>query len=286
MDDPRIRFSPLVRQGLKFRQRLEEWKGRAAPSPFEWYRYDSFANLFYLQRLLRATGLSLREMAGERAVLDVGAADGALSFFLESLGHQVHAVDCAASNMNRMEGIRLLARRLESKVRIEDLDLDARFEFPGKYGLALCLGTLYHLKNPFYVLEELAKAARFAFVSTRVCRWSPDRKTYLGDIPAAYLVDADECNADATNYWDLFAAGFGAAGEARGVGSLRVGAVGGGRVGSGSRGSRRARVSAGKEPDVRRLKKPQLAAHPKPKTAVELLHRRLVRLTERAPLLD
>ncbi len=201
MDDPRIRFSPLVRQGLKFRQRLEEWKGRAAPSPFEWYRYDSFANLFYLQRLLRATGLSLREMAGERAVLDVGAADGALSFFLESLGHQVHAVDCAASNMNRMEGIRLLARRLESKVRIEDLDLDARFEFPGKYGLALCLGTLYHLKNPFYVLEELAKAARFAFVSTRVCRWSPDRKTYLGDIPAAYLVDADECNADATNYW-------------------------------------------------------------------------------------
>jgi hypothetical protein len=103
--------------------------------------------------------------------------------------------------MNRMQGLRSLAQSLGSQVHIQDVDLDGRFEVTRRYGAALFLGTLYHLKNPFYALETLARHARFCFLSTRVARWSPERDVRLEQLPVAYLLEADECNADATNYW-------------------------------------------------------------------------------------
>ena len=201
------RFSGLVRKGLRFRTRFEDAKRALEPAGFAWYPYDCFVNLFYLHRLLRSASLSLEQMAGGQPVLDVGAADGALSFFLESLGHTVHAVDYSGSNMNRMEGLRSLARRFESRITIQDADLDGRFEIPGSYGLALFLGTLYHLKNPFYALETVARHAQYAFVSTRVARVSPDRSVRLDGMPVAYLLREGECNADSTNYFIFSPAG-------------------------------------------------------------------------------
>lgn len=198
---PLSRFSPLVRKGLAFRKEFESARRAVEPVAFDWYRYDSLPNLFYVQHLLKSSGRSLEELAGQAPVLDVGAADGALSFFLERLGHRVHAVDYAGCNMNRMQGIRTLARHLGSHIEIHNLDLDARFELPAQYGLAFFLGTLYHLKNPFYALEKTAAHARFCFLSTRVARLSPDRKTGIGRLPVAYLVDPAECNGDSTNYF-------------------------------------------------------------------------------------
>jgi tRNA (mo5U34)-methyltransferase len=199
--DTFVRFSGLVRKGLRFRRKFEQAKTLAGAHDFDWYPYDCFANLFYVQHLLHDAGLSLAEIIGGEPVLDIGAADGALSFFLESLGYRVEAWDNSGTNMNRMQGLRSLARSLGSQVHIQDVDLDGRFEVTRRYGAALFLGTLYHLKNPFYALETLARHARFCFLSTRVARWSPDREVRLEHLPVAYLLDADECNADATNYW-------------------------------------------------------------------------------------
>lgn len=199
--DKFVRFSGLVRKGLRFRRKFEQAKERIAGRDFDWYPYDCFANLFYLQHLLHDAGLTLGEVIGSEPVLDIGAADGALSFFFESLGYRVEAWDHSGTNMNRLQGLRALANAFESEVRIEDVDLDDRFEIAGQYGAALFLGTLYHLKNPFYVLETLAKHARFCFLSTRVARWSPGGQARLDNMPVAYLLDAEECNADATNYW-------------------------------------------------------------------------------------
>ena len=50
--EPFVRFSPLVRQGLKFRKQFEAAKPAIAGPPSPWYPYDSFANLFYLQILM------------------------------------------------------------------------------------------------------------------------------------------------------------------------------------------------------------------------------------------
>jgi tRNA (mo5U34)-methyltransferase len=199
--DRLVRFSSLVRRGLRFRRAFEDAKRKAEPQQFDWYPYDCFANLFYMQHLLQRAKLTLDEVAGGAPLLDVGAADGALSFFLESLGYQVHACDHAGTNINRMQGLKTLAAALGSRIEIHDIDLDGRFELHGQYGLAVFLGTLYHLKNPFYVLETLASHARFCLLSTRVARQSPDASVRFENIPVAYLLDPQECNADATNYW-------------------------------------------------------------------------------------
>ncbi len=126
-----IRFSGLVRKGLKFRTRFEAIKQSLPAQPFSWYPYDCFANLFFVQKLLNDAGLALHDVTGGKPVLDLGAADGALSFFLESLGKQVHASDHAGTNMNRMQGIRTLASALASRIQIHDVDIDARFNLPG-----------------------------------------------------------------------------------------------------------------------------------------------------------
>jgi tRNA (mo5U34)-methyltransferase len=205
--DPLIRFSRLVRLGLSFRRRFEDAK-RAVPSPgVAWYPYDCFPNLFYVQKLMRQTGLSLESMAGGGTVLDIGAADGALSFFFESLGFDVESWDHAGTNMNRMEGLRALAGVLNSKITIRDVNLDRGFECHRQYGMCLFLGTLYHLKNPFHALETLAQHCSFCFLSTRIARLSPGRDVSLEDIPVAYLLDPGECNADSTNYWIFSPAG-------------------------------------------------------------------------------
>ena len=202
-----IRFSGLVRKGLKFREKFEKTKRLLQPQAFSWYAYDCFANLFFVQRLLNDAGLLLEDVIGPKLVLDLGAADGALSFFLESLGHQVHACDYSGTNINRMRGIRTIASDLTSTIEIHDIDIDGRFNLPSEYGMAMFLGTLYHVKNPFYVLEVLSQHARFCFLSTRVARLSADKAVRLDGMPVAYLLELDQCNSDVTNYWIFSPAG-------------------------------------------------------------------------------
>jgi tRNA (mo5U34)-methyltransferase len=197
---PPVRFSSLVRRGLRFRTRFESIK-KSAPVDFAWYPYDSFANLFAMERLRRDAALTLDQMTGERALLDLGAADGALAFLFESLGLAVDACDWAGANINRMEGVRRMAAALGSRVEIEDVNLDAGWTPRRDYGLVLFLGALYHLKNPFGVLEALARRARYCFLSTRVAEWSPDHQVELARVPAAYLLAPGELNGDTTNYW-------------------------------------------------------------------------------------
>jgi tRNA (mo5U34)-methyltransferase len=225
--DPLLRFSGLVRHGLRFRRRFELIKRHVAPAGFAWYPYDSFANLFFLERLRRQAGLDLDKMVGTRPMLDLGTADGALAFLFESLGYTVHGCDHAPTNINHMEGARRVAAALGSQVAIQDVDLDGCWTPDREYGLALFLGTLYHLKNPFAVLERLSAQARYCFLSTRVAGWSPDRTVELGRVPAAYLLAPEECNGDTTNYWVFSPPGLVRLAERSGwsvLASLRTGA--------------------------------------------------------------
>jgi len=207
MVTPQIRFSPLVRKALRFRSRFEEAKRAENASGLPWYPYDSFASLFYLQRLLGAAGLSLDHAAAGRTILDLGAGDGALAFFFESLGYRVRAVDFSGTNINRMQGIRALARHFASGIEIQDLDLDRCPEFGEKFGLTLLLGALYHLKNPFGVLENVAAHSGYCFLSTRVARMDPEHRVRLDGLPVAYLLGEGQCNSDSTNYWVFSPAG-------------------------------------------------------------------------------
>ena len=104
--------------------------------------------------------------------------------------------------------MKLLARELSSPAGVHDLNLDGQFTLPHPdYGLALFLGILYHLKNPFYVLETLAAYADWCILSTRIAQVTPSKRTRIEEEPVAYLLAPRESNNDPTNYWIFSFAG-------------------------------------------------------------------------------
>lgn len=148
------------------------------------------------------------DLIGNEPVADFGCGDGDLAFFLETLGCQVHAFDYAPTNANHMKGICRLAEALGSSVRIHNVNVDAGFSLPaGRFGAVFAFGLLYHLKNPFGVLQSLARQSRHLFLSTRIARFAPDLSTRLQHIPVAYLLGDREANDDWTNYWIFSEAG-------------------------------------------------------------------------------
>lgn len=192
----------LVQRGDDFANWLRSVKADLSPTDFEWYRYDSFGNLNHLDALLSGKYRDIVALAGDDPVLDFGCADGDFAFFLESLGLRVLAFDHHRTNHNGMLGVRALKQRLNSGVEIHEVDLDSGFELPaGQYGLAVVLGILYHLKNPFYVLETIARQSRYCLLSTRITRYLPDRKTDVSRSPVAYLLSETELNDDDSNFW-------------------------------------------------------------------------------------
>ena len=189
---------------LALSKEQELWKTKLAhrPKPF-WYPYATLRNLPVLERLVAGVGLDLLELCiGAYArVADVGAADGDLAFFLEELGFSIDVVDNECTNFNKLEGARILRKALNSSVTIHSIDLDSRSQlFTQSYDAVFLLGALYHLKNPFYILERLAQVTRCCFLSTRIARQTADGVS-LSKYPVAYLLGPEECNNDSTNFW-------------------------------------------------------------------------------------
>ena len=158
----------------RFKKKLDALKTSLGPQEFEWYPYDSFGYMSRLDELLKGRLAVMRTLAGYEPVLDAGCGDGALSFFMESLGCRVDAIDNPPTNHSGMQGVRRLKEALGSNVEIHQMDIDSQFTLPKeRYGLTLLLGILYHLKNPFYVLETLAQHTHYCLLGTRVARVTP-----------------------------------------------------------------------------------------------------------------
>jgi tRNA (mo5U34)-methyltransferase len=195
----------------RFHDHLQSIKNRTALEGAEWYPWRSLSSMQILDRELGVGLDALKKMIGGSSmnapVLDLGCGDGDVAFFLESLGSheravRVDAVDHASTNYNRMAGVRMLKRELGSNIGIHAMDVDSRPNLPGaNYGLAIMLGVLYHLKNPYLALETLARSSRHLYMSTRIASLTPDRKLNFGARPMAYLVDDRELNNDPTNFW-------------------------------------------------------------------------------------
>jgi tRNA (mo5U34)-methyltransferase len=196
------RTSPLRELVLTKEQALWKTKLACRPKPF-WYPYATLQNIFVLERLLAGVGLDLLELCRGKygRVADIGAADGDIAFFLEDLGFSVDVVDNEFTNFNKLDGARILKEALNSSVTIRSIDLDSRSQlFAERYDAVFLLGILYHLKNPFSILERLAHATRYCFLSTRIARQTADGSP-LSKYPLAYLLEPDECNNDTTNFW-------------------------------------------------------------------------------------
>ncbi len=194
-------FSEVVTRGRAFREELNLLKQQLGGRGFDWYPYDTLSSLIHLDRLL--TGPN-RFLFGEKRlrILDVGCQDGDLSFFLERLGHDVVTLDHPLYNHSGMQGVRALRDALGSRIQLVEIDLDQQFSLPNDtYDLVLLLGVLYHLRNPFYALEELARRGSQCLLSTRIARRFPGGAEMPPDLALAYLLDEREANDDATNYF-------------------------------------------------------------------------------------
>jgi len=192
----------FLARGEQFWSEVRQVKQQAPPlCELGWYPYDSLSTFPVIAELL---GLRYEEIASAcqtYPAIDIGCGDGDLAVFLSRLGMTVDALDYSANNYNRLSGVRTLSKLLNAPLNIHDLNLDTFMTFPRRgYGIAFFLGILYHLKNPYGVLEELAYHTRWCLLSTRVAKVTPSNTRFDRE-PLVYLPDGREIENDATNYW-------------------------------------------------------------------------------------
>jgi 2-polyprenyl-3-methyl-5-hydroxy-6-metoxy-1,4-benzoquinol methylase len=201
-DDPLTR---IINKIPEYEKKIKEIKKSVS---FEdknlfWYPYSTLSTLYELDTVLTKNNRDIFSLSQNMPIADIGAADGDLAFFLENLGFSnVHIIDNGPTNCNRLKGAYILKKEINSCVTIHDINLDEDFNLPSqKFGLIFMLGTLYHLKNPFFVLEKLAKYSKWLLLGTRTMRKLFNVKKDLSTFPIAYLLNSYECNNDSTNYW-------------------------------------------------------------------------------------
>ena len=168
-----------------------------------WYPYGTLKNIQVLEELLATVELDLLQLCrgSHRKIADVGAADADLAFFMEKMGFSVDVIENRLTNFNLLEGARIMKEALKSSVIIREADLDSQLPLSSeKYDAIFFLGILYHLKNPFFILEKLARMTKYCFLSTRIASQTADGHP-LSAYPLAYLLDPEECNNDNTNFW-------------------------------------------------------------------------------------
>jgi 2-polyprenyl-3-methyl-5-hydroxy-6-metoxy-1,4-benzoquinol methylase len=168
-----------------------------------WYPYPTLQNIPILERLLATVGLDLLQLCrgSHGKIADIGSADADLAFFMEKMGFSVDVIENRLTNFNLLEGARVMKEALKSSVIIREADLDSQFPLSSeKYDAIFFLGILYHLKNPFFILERLARMTKYCFLSTRIASQTADGHS-MSPYPLVYLLDPQECNNDSTNFW-------------------------------------------------------------------------------------
>lgn len=196
-------YQELLEQIVAWKPHLDLAKTEAPAEGRSWYGYDILANFWAIQSLFDQLPEARLDLLRSGHVADIGGADGDLGFFLASLGLRVDLIDWPSTNWNGLEGARALKSRLQADaVSIHEVDLDRQFQLPeSRYDLVFLLGILYHLKNPYFILETLADHARFCILSTRIARFAARQSVEIESLPVAYLLGPDECNGDPTNFW-------------------------------------------------------------------------------------
>ena len=191
-----------------FDAELQDRKQRLLIHDYGWYPYHTMGNARIIADLLAPVYSEVSMAISGAPVIDIGCGDGDLSMLFARFGCEVDAIDHAETNFNQLRGVEALRRDLSLAVSVYDIDLDAPFAFPRRdYGLALFLGSLYHLKNPYYVLEMIAARADWCVLSTRIAQVTPAKQIRMDDEPLAYLLGWREANNDSTNYWIFSLAG-------------------------------------------------------------------------------
>lgn len=140
------------------------------------------------------------DLAG-KTVLDIGCWDGYFSFLAESRGALVLANDSSKYNWNPKhefggkEAFNTAHLALNSSIQTLDCDAEELTEDVGKFDLVLCLGILYHMKDPWKMINLLGKITKQQVI---IESWTDGN--YL-NMPAMIFYPNGEINNDFHTYW-------------------------------------------------------------------------------------
>lgn len=134
-----------------------------------WFHTFNFGNGIvtsgYDNSYKRIRTLHLPEDLSGMTVLDIGSWDGFFAFEAERRGaSRVLATDSfcwSGDGWGTKDGFNLARKVLNSKV--EDLEIDVMELSPekvGEFDLVLCLGVLYHMRNPLLALERISSVTK------------------------------------------------------------------------------------------------------------------------------
>lgn len=144
-------------------------------------------------------------------VLDVGCSDGYFAFEMERRGAEVVAVDFVPEEAT---GFAVARRVLGSRVEYRmDSVYNLSPERYGRFDVALCLGVLYHLRQPLPALDALRSVTaesgklflatllidRFVVLSDGSTTTLDELDPRLAEIPLWQFYPGDSLNGDATN---------------------------------------------------------------------------------------
>lgn len=175
----------------------------------KWYPFHSEWKLDLISRhILPFKTQNVGTIDEKPRIIDVGAADGDLSFMFEMVGCDVTAVEYPPINYNRCRGIEAMKTYLLSNVSLEKVNIDFQtIEVVQRHDVAILLDVLYHLKNPIFALVNLLAVSEYVFVSTRIFE-SVNSKD-MRDEPLGYLLKPFEAaKDDPSNYWMFTDKGF------------------------------------------------------------------------------
>lgn len=143
--------------------------------------------------------LHLPDLHG-KTVLDVGSWDGFFAFEAERRGaERVLATDSfswSGEGWGTKAGFELARESLGSQVEDREIDvMDLSPEAVGTFDVVLCLGVLYHMRDPVGALEHVSSVCHdLLVVETEV-------GMLLHRRPAALYYPTLEMNDDPTNWW-------------------------------------------------------------------------------------
>lgn len=196
-----MHMSQLTSAAPRFTRHLSDVRDKILGVP--WYPYGSMTGIRHLASFIDS-GTEIVRPGG--SVIDIGAADGDLGFFFDSLGCEVDFLDNGPTNFNQCRGIRATQKALGHNGRLIETDIDLGFELDRDYDLALFLGALYHLRNPALALIRLAQHCQRMLISTRIASHLPTGEN-ISKSSVGYLLNAEEANNDPTNWWIFSHAG-------------------------------------------------------------------------------
>ena len=126
-----------------------------------------------------------------RTILELGSLEGGHSFALASWPHvkQVVAVEGRKANLQRARFVQSVMG--QEKVRFVQANLETlELSSLGSFDAVLCLGLLYHLSQPWRLLEKIGRVTRGVLLWTHYCekeRATVTREHYRGRLYREWL---------------------------------------------------------------------------------------------------